>query len=261
MALDHPGWLTDEHGRARRAFHTGDTVWAITHAPGDATFKPIVEIIQSSTSITYPVVDWFDLTVLPADFDGAQQVRDGVHIGRVRSPSLWDALIPPILRQRRSARAAVQQYRSLCIEHGRVISTSAGPALLPPAPEIVVTFPDEVFNELGLRGKQQHLRTAAEAYLKHADHWATLSPTDLYTDLQNITYIGAATASAAVADTTNDHSFTTIHPHIAYRYWQKLVTPPRQPPTPDEFTNAWMNLGREQRSALTVLIRTATRDM
>jgi len=183
-------------------------------------------------------------------------VRDILQIWRIRNPSLWDALIPPLLHQRRTATEAANQYRRLCATHGRTITTTAGPALLPPLPETVAVLPDQAFIDLQTRGKQEHLRTAAEAYLKHADHWATLSPANLFTELQTVTYVGAATAGAAVADLTNDYSFHTLPAHTAYHHWQKLVADPCDTPTQDDFTNAWTHLTQEQRSTLIVVILT-----
>jgi len=255
-ALDHPGWLTDEHGHARRAFRSGDTLWAAIYKPTDTTFSPTIKIIQPGAVAKNPIIDWFDPAILPPVLRNATPVHDGVRICRIRNPSLWDALIPPILRQRRAATEAASQYRRLCATFGRTVTTTAGPALLPPPPETMAVLPDQAFIELGMRGKQEHLRTAAEACLNHADHWATLSPTELFTELQTVTYIGAASAGAAVADLTNDYSFCTIPAHIAYQHWQKLVADPCNTPTQDDFTTVWTNLTQEQRSTLIVVILT-----
>jgi DNA-3-methyladenine glycosylase II len=193
LALDHPGWLTNQHGHARRTFHSGDAIWALIHKPTDTVFTTTIEIIQPGATNEYPIADWFDPTTLPPVFHNATPLRDGVRLCRVRNPSLWDALIPPILHQRRTVTEAARQYRRLCATHGRTITTTTGPALLPPAPETVAVLPDQAFIDLSMRGKQEHLRTAAEAYLKHADAWAILSPTELFAELQTVTYIGAAT--------------------------------------------------------------------
>jgi DNA-3-methyladenine glycosylase II len=254
MALDHPGWLTDDHGHARRAFKSGDMLWAVTCDPTNVWLDPHIEIIQPGKTTEQPAADWFDPTTLPKLFHTAQPIREGVRICRIRNPSLWDALLPPILHQRRTVSHAAKQYRGLCAADGHRIATTAGPVLLPPTPETVAVLPDQAFFELGMRGKQEHLRSAAEAYLKHADRWATLSPAALFTALQTVTYIGAATAGAAVADITNDHSFSTIHPHIAYRHWQRLVTALTDIPTQDDFVNAWTHLSQKQRSTLLVLL-------
>lgn len=260
MALDHPGWLTDDHGRARRAFKSGDMLWAVTCDPTNVWLDPHIEIIQPGKTTEQPAADWFDPTTLPMLFHTAQPIREGVRLCRVRNPSLWDALIPPILRQRRRAVDAARQYRRLCVNHGHTVVTTTGPAFLPPDPEIVVALPDSAFIELKARDKRDRLRTVAEAYLKQADHWATLSPAELFADLQTVTYIGASTAGAAVADITNDYSFSTIPVHIAYRHWQDYFAPAGGNPTEHDFTEAWTNLSQEQRSTLTVLLLTAMKD-
>jgi DNA-3-methyladenine glycosylase II len=260
VAVDHPGWLTNHHGHTRRASHTGDTLWAAIHKPTATTFTPTIEIIQPGTVTKNPIIDRFDPTILPPVLHHATPVRDNVPIGRIRNPSLWDALIPPLLHQRRTATEAANQYRRLCATHGRTITTTAGPALLPPHPETVAVLPDQTFIDLRLRGKQEHLRTAAKAYLTHADHWATLSPAELFTELQTIPYIGAATAGTAVADLTNDYSFHTLPAHTAYHHWQKLVADPCDTPTQDDFTTAWTQLDHEQRSTLIVILLTRRGD-
>jgi hypothetical protein len=63
-----------------------------------------------------------------------------------------------------------------------------------------------------------------------------------------------ATASAAVADITNDYTFCTPPAHIIYRHWQKLITTPGDTPTQDDFVTAWANLNHEQRSTLIALV-------
>lgn len=256
LAVDHPGWLTNHHGHTRRAFHSGDTLWVAVYKPNGTPFTPTIEIIQPGTITKNPIIDRFDPTVLPPLFHHATPVRDNVQLGRIRNPSLWDALIPPLLHQRRTVIEAANQYRRLCAAHGRTITTTAGTALLPPCPETVAVLPDQVFIDLRIRGKQEHLRTAAKAYLTHADHWAALSPADLFAELQTVPYIGAATAGAAVADLTNDYSFHTLPAHTAYHRWQKLVADPGDTPTQDDFTTTWTHLTPEQRSTLIIVILT-----
>lgn len=256
LVLDHPGWLTDGHGHARRAFTINDTLWTVTREPTNAMLTANIDITQPTIIYEHPIIDWFDPTILPSAFRSATLIRDGIRICRIRNPSIWDALIPPILHQRRTVTEAAKQYRRLCAAHGRTITSIASSAHLPPHPETVATLPDDAFFELGMRGKQEHLRTAAEAYLRHADHWASLSPAELFTELQTVTYIGAATAGAAVADLTNDYSFCTIPAHTAYHHWQKLVADPGNTPTQDDFTTAWTHLTQEQRSTLIVVILT-----
>jgi hypothetical protein len=257
IAVDHPGWLTNHHGHARRAFHSHDTLWAAICKPADTTGTPTIEIIRPGTVTKNPIIDWFDPTILPPVFHHATPIRDNIQIGRIRNPSLWDALIPPLLHQRRTVTEAANQYRRLCAAHGRTITTTAGTALLPPPPETVASLPDQTFTDLRIGGKQEHLRTAADTYLTHADRWATLSPATLFTELQTVPYIGAATAGTAVADLTNDYSFHTLPAHTAYYRWQKLVADPCDTPTQDDFAYAWTDLTPEQRSTLIVVILTS----
>jgi DNA-3-methyladenine glycosylase II len=257
MALDHPGWLADERGRARRVFRVSDTLWAVVCEPVNAGFEPAFEIVRPGVMTAHPMADWFNPATLPIVFHTAPPVHDGVQLCRIRNPDLWEALIPPILRQRRRATDAAKQYRRLCLNHGNVIDTTAGPTLLPPDPETVAALPDSAFIDLGVRDKREHLRTVAEAYLKQADRWGDLSPAELFIDLQTVTYIGAATAGATVADLTNDYSFLPTPTDIAYRYWQRYLAPAGDHLSQREFAEAWVHLSREQRSTLTVLLLAA----
>lgn len=260
LSLDHPGWFHDDSGRTRRGFRTDDTLWAIICEPTSITFTPPVEVVRRPDAALTPlVVDWFDSTTLPTIFRAAISVRDWRRVHRVRNPDLWDAMIPPILRQRRRANDAKRAYRRLCEAHGTTtIITTAGPTVLPPDPETVVALPNEAFITLGLRGKEEPLRAIAEAYLKQTANWKQLPPAELFTELQTVPGIGTWTAGAAIADITNDHSFHKIPAYIAYRRWQEKFAEADSGLTEPDFVKAWKRLNNEQLSTLTVLLLTST---
>lgn len=259
MSLDHPGWRRDGSGCARRGFRSGDALWAVICEPTSVTFAPSIEVVRrSDVAVARPVVDWFDSTTLPTIFRAASSLRDRGRVHRVRNPDLWDALIPPILRQRRRADDAERAYRRFCEAHGSTVITTAGPTVLPADPEMVVALPDEAFITLGLRGKEEPLRTVAEAYLKRAANWKQLPPAELFAELQTVTGIGAWTAGVAVADITNDHSFYKIPGYIAYHRWQERLAETDSSLTESDFVEAWKKMNNEQLSTLTVLLLAST---
>jgi len=56
LSLDHPGWLTDHRGRARRALHIGGVVWTICNLT-NAAFDPVIKVAQPGIVTTHPVAD------------------------------------------------------------------------------------------------------------------------------------------------------------------------------------------------------------
>lgn len=253
ISLDHPGWLGNTHGRTRRVFRASNTLWTAICEADQVTFEPAGD--QGDTAM--PHVDRFDPSSLPPYFHAAAPLRDNTCVQRVRNPDLWDALLPPIFRQRRGTSDATSLYRQFCAEHGTVIATKAGPALLPPGPEIVAELPDTAFNKLRIPDKRRPVRAAAKAYLTRASNWDYLSPSQLFIELQTVSHINTWTAGAIIADLTNDYSFYTMPIDVAYHQWNKyLASPTTQLPKPD-FAQLRDTLNSAHRSTLNLLVLAA----
>jgi DNA-3-methyladenine glycosylase II len=253
MLLDHPGWFKDDSGRVRRAFRSGGETWTAVSDSTNIAFASASDAVRSISSMR-SLVDSFDLTALPGFFCTAKPIADGRCVQRLRNPDLWDALLIPVFRQRRRADDAARMYRRFCINHGNVIETKAGLALLPPTPETVITLPDESFIKLKMRDKRQPLRVVAEAYLKQAGDWENLSTFELLTELQTVSYVGAWTAGATVADITNNYSFCPPPVDVAYRRWHDLHVANTVAISEQTFAEAWAALTDKQLSTLTLLL-------
>jgi hypothetical protein len=188
VSLDHPGWLRETCGRVRRAFRFDNTVCTAICEANHVTFEPTVETGTPADATTMSsLIDWFDSASLPASFRATVPFRHDTRVQRVRNPDLWDALLPPIFRQRRRAQDVESLYRRFCINHGSIIATTAGLTLLPPTPESVAGLPDDAFIKLGMRDKRRPLRAAAEACLNRASEWDELPPGKLFAGLQTRT--------------------------------------------------------------------------
>lgn len=254
ISLDHPGWLGDAQGRVRRVFRVGSTIWTAICGLDDITFEPANEHGNTATA---PIIDRFDPSSLPSYFRATVPFRDNTCVQRVRNPDPWDALLSPLFRQRRGPDDAKLLYRQFCAEHGTVIVTEAGPALLPPTPETVAELPEAAFTKLRIPDKRRPLHAAATAYLARASHWDSLAPDRLFTELQTISYVNAWTAGTVVADITNDYSFYVLPADVAYLQWTKfLARPPVELPH-EEFAQLWETLSCAHRSTLNLLLLAA----
>lgn len=258
VSLDHPGWLRETCGRVRRAFRFDNTVCTAICEAQHVTFEPAVETGTPADATTMSsLIDWFDSASLPASFRATVPFWHDTRVQRVRNPDLWDALLPPIFRQRRRAQDVESLYRRFCINHGSIIATTAGLTLLPPTPETVAGLPDDAFIQLGMRDKRRPLRAAAEACLNRASEWDELPPGKLFAGLQTVRHVGRWTAGAAVADHTNDYSFYTLPVDVAYRQWKEFLAPPSVDLSEQDFVQAWATLHYGHRSTLIALILAA----
>ena len=145
-------------------------------------------------------------------------------------------------------------YRKLCETHGTKVDTKAGPTHLVPRPEVVLTLTDEELIALGMRSRVNSLRTAAHAYLTHADVWRNLSAVELFADLQTVRHVGRWTAGAVVADVTNDFSYYSFSGEPVYARWRELFTALGTDLPEHHFKDIWTNLDRNQLSTLVALL-------
>jgi hypothetical protein len=261
MMLDHPGWLLSPDGRARRAFRDGETVWTVVREPTSDTSTATVEIHSRTPTDKTDILarsDWFDPAILPNVLRISNLIRDMGRIHRVRNPDLWDALLPPILHQRRRSEDASRMYRSLCETYGRTVTTEAGPALLAPSPATVVDLPDSAFDEIRLRGKAKPLRMVAKTYLSRVKGWKVLSPAELFAELQAVPYVGRWTAGVAIADVTNDYGFYAFTGLSGHARWMELFTATGTDLTESQFKEMWTHLDRRQLSTLVLLTLAST---
>lgn len=254
ISLDHPGWLTQAHGRVHRVFRVDRTLWTAICGSDDITFEPANE---NHTTATAPIVDKFDPSTLPPYFRTTVPFRDNTCVQRVRNPDLLDALLFPLFRQRRGVADATLLYRQFCAEHGTVIVTKAGPALLAPTADTVADLPEAAFTRLRIPDKQRPLQTAARAYLARVSDWDSLTPDRLLTELRTISGVNAWTAGAVVADITNDYSFYLLPVDVAYRQWTTFLAPPTAELSPREFAQLWETLSSAHRSTLNLLLLAA----
>lgn len=226
LLMDHPGWTRMPDGRAQRGFRTGDTWWAIICDPRNFEQAPAVEAARSANNvIARPRVDHFDPSTLPAILRDIPSIRSAGRVHRVRSPHMWDALVPPILRQRLRGTEAVKFYRALCLNHGGTLMTTAGLAVVLPTPEKILTISDEAFGRIRLHHKAAHLRAIATACVERADEWARLSPNELVCALQTVKHVGTWTARVAVADLTNDFSHCSLAEFGKPGQWEHFAEP------------------------------------
>ena len=248
--VEHPAWLPTEKG-ARR----------VVALPG----RVLVDVELDRISVTAldgededvePSADVFSLPVgSPAGVPELADALGGLGaVGRLRNPSLWEAVATAILRQVIQAGQSKRLFRLLSATHGERVPLPDGDTYaLFPTPETILDLPDEEFSALGLAFKREPLRAAARALLDHGDTWTTLAPADLLTALQSIPRVGPWTAGAAVADATGDWS---LYPYgdLAVRTWAGRAAPSHTWfDTEAAFTVQWRHLADEHLSPLTLL--------
>lgn len=254
VMLDHPAWLTDAEGRARRAVRSGGVVWSITCTPHvDIAGHTVTVSGDSGNGGAAPVIDVLDPATIDAPEVISNPLRADGAVGRLRNPDLWDALATSIVRQVIRAGQARRLYREFCQAHGEQVDTGAGPAWLFPTPDTVLTLSDSEFESLGLAFKTKPLRAAAEAYLKFGGEWNTLLAAELVVAVQRVPRIGPWSAGASVADVTNRFD---LYPFadLAVRTWAKRLAPsvawPKDEP---EFHALWQGMAKRQVSTWTLL--------
>lgn len=250
MMLDHPAWLTDDNGRARRVVRLDGEVRSIVCTPNVDASGHAIAISGGSGE---PSIDLVDPGALDAPaVIGEPLCADGP-VSRLRNPDLWDALATSIIRQVIRAGTARKQYREFCRAHGEEIETSAGPAWLFPTPDVVLGLPDDAFDRLRMRFKMAPLRAAAEWVLKYHDEWSRLPAEAFVTAVQRVPRIGPWSAHATVADLTNRFD---LYPFadLAVRTWAKRLAPSiTWPDDEPAFGAKWQGMAGTQLSEWTLL--------
>ncbi|UOZ03381.1 hypothetical protein [Amycolatopsis sp. WQ 127309] len=253
MMLDHPGWLRDDTGRARRVLRSAGAVWAVVCSPAPERGH-LVEVapLAGDTDVA-PVVDTIDPQLLVGDAAVCDPLRAVGPVARLRTCDVWEALGTAVTRQVIKAANARENYRRFCETHGERYDTAAGPAWLFPTPETVLALSDDEFAALRMTFFRDGLRSAAEASLKAADDWAGMTGEQLVAAVQGVRRIGPWTAGATVADVTNDYS---LYPFadLAVRTWAGKLAPSVDWPKPEpDFGWLWQAMAGAQLSEWTLL--------
>jgi DNA-3-methyladenine glycosylase II len=217
---EYPAWLPTEKG-AHRVFAL-PTGLVLAEADGAR-----LRLTTLDGDDTEPLADGFSLPE-GAAADVPQLVKElsglGL-VGRLRNPSLWEALATGILRQVIRAAQSKKLYRALCAAHGQVVPLPGGGAYaLFPTPEELLNITDAQFAKLGLAFKRLPLRAAAAAVISYGPGWSRLPLPALVQELQSVQRIGPWTAGAAVADFSNVWS---LYPYadLAVRTWAGRAAP------------------------------------
>lgn len=249
LITDHPAWTTHADDTADRTVQVNGVAWSARWTGSDLELHPLGEAVGA------PRVDRTSADRLPAGTPAA--LLDALNglgtVLRLPNPDLWDAITTAVLRQVVRAGQARALYRKWCAAHG-TRETPCGPVALTPAPDVVLSLPDEAFREIGAAFHRTALQGAATAYQQHGEEWKTLAPDELVKALDDIPRVGPWTASAATADFTGDFS---VYPHgdLAVRTWARRAAPDAALPEDERaFAAAWQRSApdRLQLHALTL---------
>ncbi|MDT3440851.1 MULTISPECIES: hypothetical protein [unclassified Pseudofrankia] len=247
--IEHPAWLPTEKGAHRVCLlPSGAALAEVEHGALVLTALDGDETEPAGDVFTLPEGAATDVPELAKELTGLGQV------GRLRNPSLWEALGTAIMRQVIRAAQSKALFRALCTIHGRQVTLPDGNsyALFPTA-EKILELDDEQFSKMGLAFKRPVLRSAAAAYVTHGDDWARLSSSELVDELQSVRRVGPWTAGAAVADYTNRWD---LYPYadLAVRTWVGRAAPSHfWFHNERAFGAQWRHLAGEHLSSLTLL--------
>ncbi|WP_236981460.1 DNA glycosylase family protein [Mycobacterium kiyosense] len=250
VMTDHPSWQT--HGDIRiRCIRDADSVWLITCEPAqNGQTRVCYEALQGAG--TPPEWTLFDCTQLGGATTMGHRLRAMKVVARWRNTDLWDALATSIIRQVIRAAHARRLYTAMCAAFGPHFDTKHGATAAFPDAHTVLALTDTDLTELGLNFKRDVLRAAAQAYLAHGQHWATLPHSDLVEALTAVRRVGEWTARATVADYSNDFA---LYPYgdLAVRTWAAAMDADTSWPATDAaFAQAWKNMAQADLSAWTV---------
>lgn len=229
-------------------------MWTVVYRPPG---KTAATEIHSDSAVS--MADVFDPADLPEPFRSLDAFRGMRRFHRLRNPDIWDALLPPLMHQRTTAKDAAGKYRRLCETYGRTVATDVGPALLAPRPDVVAELSDSDLAAIKLRGKAEPLRAMATAYLARATGWTNLSAGELYGELLTLPYVGRWSAGVATADVTNDFSYYAFSGQYVYARWQELFAEIGSELTMFQFRAAWDWLDRRHLSTVVLLTLASNR--
>lgn len=247
---EHPAWRPID-GQHTRVFAMPDGErWAVRALGAQLT----VTALNGGT--TAPQADEFALDA--GSPGGASELLTALGaitpVRRFRNPSLWDAIGTAIVRQVIRAPQATKLYRLFCDTYGEKVTLPSGHTYaLFPSPTRTLSLSDDDFVRVGMAFKRRPLRQAAQAVWEFGEHWESLSPAELATELPKVKGIGVWTAGAAVADYWNDWA---LYPYadLAVRTWAKHAAPSMTWPTKEaEFSNTWRGLCGPHLSVMTLL--------
>lgn len=224
--------------------------WLVAVGPNGPEVRPL---IRTASDLWLDVVAPDGLALGEVPELSAELAKLGP-VARFRNPDLWDAIGTAIIRQVIRAAQAKKLYRAFCAAYGEPVEVSnADPYVLFPTPEVVLKLSDDQFASVGMAFKRRPLRAAAEAYPERGEKWRELPPTVLVGELQSVPRIGPWTASAAVADWSNDFA---LYPYtdLAVRTWARRAAPSYAWPDDEEtFGQQWRALAGDRLSDLTLL--------
>ena len=247
---DHPAWQTRDNIRLR-CMRGADSVWLIICLPApNGQTRVRYEMLHGSGAA--PTWTLFDCARLSGATTLGHRLRAMKVVARWRNTDLWDALATSIIRQVIRASHARRLYTTMCDTFGTRFDTEHGAVAAFPEAHTVLAMTDADLAELGLSFKRDVLRAAADAYLNHGQHWATLPYPDLVEALTSVRRVGEWTARATVADYSNDFA---LYPYgdLAVRTWAAAMdadTP--WPATDTAFARTWENMAKADLSAWTV---------
>ncbi|MFC5246503.1 hypothetical protein [Streptomyces nigrescens] len=256
IITDHLGWGEAAAGEPVRLVEHNGAAWVALWADECLIMRP-----TGSGHMDAPPVAYTSPIRLPYDDEMQPLVDELMRLGtvqRLTNPSLWDAITTALLRQATPGERAHTTHRVYCATYGRTLDTFAGPLSLVPSPERVLTVSDGGFAAVGAATAREALRSAAEAYLVHAEQWQHTPPEALVQCLADVRGIDAAAAAVAVADFTSDYS---IYPHgdLALRTCASRAAPALSLPSTDrEFEALWRRWAPDPLALHTLTLFTLT---
>lgn len=207
-----PAWSTAPDGTISRLFPAGKgRAWLATW-DGTLDLRPLAGAPDDSS----PQIHLVSPEQLPATAPG--RLRRLGTVMYVSTPALWESLSTAIMMTQApsadAARTLVHDW-SQAFGERHLTDTGRGTELaLVPGPETVLALPDAHFRTHGVPFWRGQLRTAADAYTRHADSWRRLDNAGLARALTALG-IGRATADTAVAHYRADFTRYPLRPDLS----------------------------------------------
>ncbi len=243
LMADHYGWTADPSAAVvRRTFRAGSRTWTIA-SPVEV---PVLPEGHASSEVTSWVLE------LDALSDGA--LTGEVHVQRVSTPTVWEALATGVLRQVVRAGTARERYR-------RLVAAASNDGGFP-SPDEVLRCDEDEMTALGLRFCWSKLvalaRWAADV---GADECLDIPSRDgLLEDAASLPGLGPWTLGVAAWDCGNDPARYPFGDYVVQAGAARLVSWIDWPRRPDRFALAWSDHCGDDFTALTVLALLAADD-